>query len=462
MPGNNLPEKIAQELTGPISVNDSLSVATYRGFFTFQPDRVLTDLQDHDPFNVWYERNGGVAKRGATDQYRLETDGTQTDSEAVLETAQLGVYRPGTTVTASAGMWLDVEPQGGSYYDMGYFSDTGTEGAYFHVSEGWTLDYVIESARYDGGSITIAQEEMAQREVTEKTDGGETVGKVYGLDPLDDNGPSRTDYQGDHGAILGSTIGWYGPSSIMGWFTDVGDVEGEWVQRVWPLFLYRPLHGPAIRNPNQPISARVNNAGSGQDLQARVGGRQFAVRGEVPLSPQPTFHYADSQTLPMDGTGAGERDWYVVAVIRRKPDDENTALGMRGLSITSAGEPVATITRTVQLSDIDGTVEWNQPVDTHSVQTAIEVDCATDTPDRLTLAEATIDGTTKLRGVGWNGGVAGAGASGAAGTTEAGKIDLETSFGFPFVREYPTVVLATTRSGTGDDVTTSFQVEESG
>lgn len=194
----------------------------------------------------------------------------------------------------------------------------------------------------------------------------------------------------------------------------------------------------------------------------RVGGRQFATRGEVPVSPEPTFHYADQQTLPMDGSGSTDRDWYVVAAIRRKPSGTGTGLGLAYLKLVSNAEPIAFMTRVGEVADISGTLEWDEPVDTEADQTAIEVDCATDTPERLTWGEETKDGTVKAAGGSWSGNIAGATGTGGQQKPTSGEASVEETLGFPFVREHPTVVLATTRSGSTDEVTTAFEVQEVG
>jgi len=300
--------------------------------------------------------------------------------------------------------------------------------------------------------------------VTEVRDDGAVVGRVYGMDAWRGESESGGTFRASRGYMLGSIVGWYGASSVMPYVVAVGDVNGRWVQKVWPLFLYRPVNGPAITNPNLPLRVAAENNGSAQALQARVGGRQLSYRGDVPLSPTPTPHWSELQSIPMNGSGTGERDWYVVAVLRRKQASEfqSTALGMDDFSVTSSTEPVAYHARTIPESLLSGSIEYGAPVDTHAQQTAIEVDCAADTPDRVTVDAAEIDGGTKLEGIKWQGNIAGSNVSdqvGAAGTaTEAQNV----GFGFPIVRNHPTVICTTTRSGNSDNVTTSFTLEEAG
>jgi hypothetical protein len=463
MPGENLAEDIHQFDQGPLALSRDKPVATLKGLFNFQPDRPLTRRQDHDPFNVMVRSNGGDVLRSSGGLYQVETDGTTT-AQAELATAQLGVYRPGTLANWATGVWIDVDPAGtDAFYDVGYGGRGFSEGLFFRILGEESIEFRIQSERYQE-DVVLGRNLWERDTVTEITDGGEVVGTMYGIDAWLGGRKSGGLFQASRGHLFGSIVGWYGPSSIMPYVVEVGDVNGTWVQKVWPLFLYRPVHGPAIENPNLPLRITAQNNGSAQTLQARIGGRQFSYRGDVPLSPQPTHHWSKIQDIPMDGSGTGERDWYVVAVLRRKQSAEfkSTALGMDDFRVTSGTEPMAYHARTIPESLLSGTIEYDEPVDTHAQQTAIEVDCAADTPDRVTVDEAQIDGSTKLEGIKWQGNIAGSNVSdqvGAAGTaTKAANV----GFGFPIVRGEPTVIVAATRSGNSDKVTTSFTLEEAG
>jgi len=464
VPGDNLAEDIEQFDRGPIAVTKDKPVATLQGLFNFQPDRPLTRRQDHDPFNVMTRLNGGDVQRSNGGLYKVDTDGSP-DAEAELATAQLGVYRPGTLVNWAMGVWIDTDPAGtDAYYDVGYGGKTFNNGLFFRVQGEEAVEYHVHSERYQDGGVVIDRDLWEHGAVTEITDDGEVVGTVYGIDAWRNGSDGGGSFEASRGYMLGTIVGWYGPSSVLAYIVEVGDVNGIWAQKVWPLFLFRPVNGPAISNPNLPLRVTATNNGSSLPLQARIGGRQFSYRGDVPLSPRPTHHWSGIQNIPMNGTGTGEREWYVVAVFRRKSASEyrSTALGMDDFSVTSSTEPLAYHARTLPESLLSGSIEYTDPVDTHAQQTAIEVDCAADTPDRVTVDEAQIDGTTKLEGIKWQGNIAGSNVSdqvGAAGTaTEAQNV----GFGFPIVRNYPTVICTTTRSGNSDKVTTSFTLEEAG
>ncbi len=94
----------------------------------------------------------------------------------------------------------------------------------------------------------------------------------------------------------------------------------------------------------------------------------------------------------------------------------------------------------------------NLPAD----QTAVELDLKPDTPDRVTLDTATIDGTSKLQGIGWTGGLVNSG-RGSTGNTRLGA-----GFDFPIVRDFPSVILASPRTSNKFTCTTSVEILEAG
>lgn len=453
MPENE-PAEIDRALRQPLQVNASLDVAARQGFWNFQPDRDLTDRQDFDPYNVWYYQNGGTVGRSVGSVYALQTDGTQADSRARLETADIGVYKPGVAAHVSGGVWLDVPPEGDAYYTIGYGEQNDPEALHYLVDSSQELKFEWDSARYVNGPLTITPDEMMAGEKTIVEDDGSPVAEVYGIAKQDGLGPDpRRDFEVGRGYVFGITLGWYGPTSIMPWIGTVSDHNGRFVQRAWPLALVRPVRGPAVEKPNRPFQVTAYNGTSGQDLQARVGGRQFATSGEVSINPSPTFDFASEQSIPSSGTGEG--DWSVVAVMKRKAGFTGTELGVSRLDVVPQSVDIAALTRVVDPQYLSG-VEYDEPVDVPAAQTALELDLATDTPDRVTIDTASIDGTQKVQGVGWSGGLV------QSTNSSTGDTQLGAGFDFPIVRNYPTVVLAATRTANKATVTTALEILEAG
>ncbi|AGM11199.1 hypothetical protein M197_gp34 [Haloarcula hispanica tailed virus 2] len=457
MPGDKTPEQIARALRGPYTINDSLNVASLKGLWNFQPDRPLTDRQDFDPFNVWYEEGTGSVGR-ANQLYQLDSGGTA-GGRAVMETAQLGVYRSGAESQMGIGLYVDQRPTGDGYIDVAYTRE-GQAGTSDELAWRITADDLTFRISSDlHPLVTLSQNaghfEQGAAEVIE--DGGTPIGKVYGLDPIDGSGPSRIDYTPSRGYVYGIIPGWYGPSATMGYIKEVGDVAGQWSQRVWPLFLYRPYTDPAIERPNHPGHVAVDNGTTDESVQARLGGRQFHTNGDIPDRSEPTHDWATDQTLPMDGTGVGESDWYVVAVVKRKPGYGSTAIGLAEFALASDSQPLAVQARVVDPTYLSGT-SYRSPTDHDENQTALEFDMDSATPADVTLASYTdTDGIDKPQGIAWDGDIIGAGEK-----QEARFGRLGGGFAFPVVRQYPTVFLATTRTGTSDDVDSSIRLNEVG
>ncbi len=452
MGSTNLPEDIDKELRGPIQVNQALDVTTRQGFWNFQPDRTLTDQQDFDPYNVWYERNGGLAEQVGSGLYQVSTDGS-TDSEAILETADIGIYRPGSTANVSGGVWVDTLPTGDAFYTIGYEQEGDTERLDFLVDSSGDLQFEFDSIRYTNGPFVLGPDTFERGTVTEVEDGGTKVAEVYGLRRTNGTGFVVDNYAPQRGYLYGVTLGWYGPTSVMPWIGEVGDLNGQWVQRAWPLAMIRPVGGPLVEQPNRPWSVQANSRTSGQSLQARLGGRQFSVSGQIELSAEPTFDWAEDQSVPTDG--AGPNDWNVIAVFKRKAGFTGTGLGVDVLNVVPDSEDIRVLVRVVDPQYLTG-VEYDEPRDTPAAQTALETDLETDTPDRVTIDTATIDGTTKVQGIGWTGGFANASNQG------VGDTRIGAGFDFPVVREYPTVVLAASRTNQSATVDTNIEFLEAG
>lgn len=451
----NLPEDIDRLLRGPIQVNQTLDVSTRRGFWNFQPDREVSELQDFDPYNVWIEEAGGLVGKAGTGLYTVQTDDTQAGSRAVLETADIGVYRPGTTANVSGGVWLDEAPTGDGFYEIGYEQEGSLERLNFLVDSDQSLKFEWDSERYTGGPFVLTPDHYQEGEYTEVEDDGEVVAEVYGLNRLHGSGPKASDFQLGRGYLLGITIGWYGPTSVMPWWGEVSDSNGQDVQRAWPLCMIRPVGGPLITQPNRPWRVAADTGTTNQALAARIGGRQFSTSGEVDLNAEPTFDHAAGQAVPTDGVGEG--DWTVVGVVKRKAGFDGTEVGADVVEVVPRAENLAVNVRVVPPEALTGT-SYSAPQDVYTDQTAIETDIDSDTPDRVTIGTNTDpeDGVTKVAGIGWTGGLVNSSNQG------TGETKLGAGFSFPIVRENPTVILATPRGNQSATVSTAIEILEAG
>jgi len=471
-------------MRGVATVNEAVTTASLNSQFELLPDTAFVSTQDFDADNVWYERNGGgVSGRvedGVDRLIGLDLDGAQTDSYASVETAPIVVYRAGTKIFGAVGAWVDDYPTGDATFDIEY----GREARTLTKEDGTTVDVGTEFYRlrtvanpdndppvdleftvgtdFDddgtGETNTITVTDTRPGEVVDfDTD---PKAKYYAIDPFDGEGPTERTFDPKIGYIYGFLIGWYGPSSVVPYITTTANMYGNVVERIWPLGIYDPLERPSLLRPNQPLKVSVDNGTSGQALSARVGGRQATYFGNVQATPNPTQHYAIGQTH--DGSTGTEGDvtgsnWQVAAVVKRKANRPGTALGILKTTIaTTSG--LAVQGRVVPESKISGTLSYTAPSDYEGTSSALLADCASDTPDRLTVGtETKDDGSTKLVGSKYDGDLIG-----------QGKNDLtlgetESNFAFPLVRTHPTVILASVRDRTASPgVDLALKVAEEG
>jgi len=448
MGGDNLPDEIQQALRGPHNSNAALAVAPRQGTFNLKADRPLSSRQDVDAYNVRYTENGGAVSRTPS-AYEVAADGTQAGSRAVQESARLGVYRAGVENEAALGVWIPERPTGDGEIRIGYLDDRQPQDGMYHriTSDDWQAVATNRNA----GTVRVSRSagHWDHGTVTEhKNSEGELVGRSYGL--LEDSpAVGARDWDPAWGYVYGVTIGWYGPLSSLFWVDAITNSLGEWRQSRQPLVLYRPLYQPAFEVPNRPLHLSVDNGTTAEQVRAQVAGRQFSTQGDVDPSPEPVWQEAVGMELPMDGTGFGAKDWYVVGVVRRKAGNEGVAAGLEELEVAGPNESLALHARIMEPQYLSN-VSWSGPDEVSAGQTSLEFDIEPDTASRVTVDEWTDtedEDKTKIQGIGYRGDHVG---TGAKNTAVAG--DLTGGLAFPIVRDTPTVFFARTRSGTSDDM----------
>jgi hypothetical protein len=448
--GRGREEELWTALHGYSSINGVPSVASLRSLWTLGPGESLSTRQSFTPYNVWEENNGATVGDGPNSLEQLQTDAAAGDSNAILETASLGIYRAGTQVQTAGGMWGRSAPEGDQFYELGY----GREGGESYI---YHRDYA------DDYRIAFSNEASGESEISRNAghlDPGakNTVGhaEVYGIDPLDGSGPSGITLDAASGYVRGFRIGWYGPSVTVPYIAAVGDFSGEWRQNTWPICLIDPVGEPLISRPNEPFHfAAHNNGTTGNALDMRVGGRQFSYAGEINAGRRDLTHQTPEMTLPMDGTGSGPNDLYVVAVVKRKAGFEETAATVGRVEVDT-GNTMALHARVLPETDINGTLSYENPSDTFGETAYVQIDAQADTPDRLTLStetdpDALDEDATKVAGVKWGGRFVGSDtAVQQTAVGDAGRFELQ------LVRDHPTVIVA--RTNDGNTATASFSI----
>lgn len=478
-------DRLEEVLKGRANLNDSIAVAPLQTQFQFVPDTEYPSTQEFDANSVWYLDNGatisGQGSSGLNRLIELKTDGAQANSKSAVETAPLAIYRSGTKSVVATGVWFDTLPTGDAFYDVqfgrekrtltteaGTDIEVGTE--YYSLkaventdfSPAVDLEFEVGTDIDDDGvaeTNTIPLKSQREGATVDLTD-AKPKAKFHVIDALDGKGPSGIDYDSRRGYLLGYVIGWYGPSAVMPFIVNTGNIGGNWNERVWPIGLYQPIEDPSILRPNQPVRVEANNGSSGQDLAARIGGRQAGFFGNVTQEPSPTHSYIKNQTHDSTAGTAGDvtgSNWQVAAVLKRRADRPGTALGI--LSETFAADAGLSMqARIMTESDISGTIEYERPSDHEKAESSLLVDQKTDTPTRLSIGTETKDnGETVLVGKKVDGEILG------SGKNELTVEKTQGAFTFPLIRTHPTVILLSVRPGsTSTDVDWSFKVAESG
>lgn len=422
--GNNIDhERIDEVLRGTSNLSGAINTAEYTAQFTIQPDTEWPS-RGYDAQNIWYEQNGAdiSSLKPLATIAQLTTDGTQADSRVAVESPVV-VYRPGTEVSASAGLFVDVLPTGDSKYQIQYGREertivdpydgteiaVGKEYAGFEIVEdsasdrSHDLEFVVGTDVDDDGTaeenrIPITNGDWESNEFITKFT-SDPKAKAFGKDPLDGTGRSGIDFDATRGYLYGLEIGWYAPTALVPYIVETADVTGSHKQRKHPILIYNPIENPTIQRPNQPITVVADNASSGQDLQARLGGRFGGYRGSLRVQQIPTTHRVGNQDIPTAGgtTGTGGLNWFISAVVKPRAKDPD-AVVVPNPAVYQPDNPAASMVRLADESDISGTIEYDEPSNTHRADTVFAIDAKEDTPDRLSLATDTFDGESKFVG----------------------------------------------------------------
>lgn len=416
-------ERFDEVLRGPSNLSGAINVAEYTAQYNLQPDNEWP-ARGYNAKNIWYEENGAVIqslKPNAT-LAELTTDGAQTDSRVSVE-GPVTIYQPGTEISASAGLFVDTLPTGDAIYEVKYGREprtitdpytgtgvgVGVEFAGFEVVEdpdserSHDLEFVVGTDVDGDGTaevnrIPITNGDWKAEEFIQEFDTAPKA-EVYGKDPLDGSGPSAIRYDATNGYLYGLEIGWYAPTALTPYVVETTNVNGTYKERKHPILIYQPKEGPAIRRPNQPIRVAADAGTSGQDLQARLGGRFGGYRGRLKTSPAPdtTEVYGQDVLGDTGTTGTEGLNWSVVAVVKARAVDPDTVVIPKTPSYTP-DNPATTMVRLARESDLSGTIEYDEPSNTARADVEFAIDAAPDTPDRLDLGTATIDGETKFVG----------------------------------------------------------------
>ncbi len=206
----------------------------------------ISDLRD-----VVITTGGGTVTNDAT-EYRVSTTASGVDS-AILESALRGRYEPGFAGEAGIGVRIPTAPTGTQIARWGMFDDEN--GAFF----GSTSTNIFVAIRRGGVDTVINQ-------------------SAWNVDPLDGTGPSGATLSLAEGNIYQVVFTWYGYGVIE--FRVVLPDPTTLAQEVITVHRFSPTGETSIVDPNQPLRAEVDNAGTATSFDLFVGGRQYNIIGK--------------------------------------------------------------------------------------------------------------------------------------------------------------------------------------
>ncbi|MBU3161121.1 hypothetical protein KPL37_15465 [Clostridium frigoris] len=206
----------------------------------------VSDLRD-----VVITTGAGTVTNTST-EYSVNTTASGADS-AILESAMRGRYEPGYAGEAGVAVRIPTLPTGNQIARWGLFDSQN--GAFF----GATSTNIFVAIRRAGVDTVINQ-------------------SAWNVDKLDGTGPSGVTLTLSKGNIYQIVFTWYGYGVIE--FRVVIPDPTTLAQEVITVNRFSPTGQTSFADPNQPIRAEINNAGTATSFNLFVGGRQYSILGK--------------------------------------------------------------------------------------------------------------------------------------------------------------------------------------
>lgn len=218
-----------------------------------QGTSVLRDVKD-------LNGSASVPQQPAPSGEIIVQTGTTSQSHATLETATLGRYSPGQQAQMGIGIRQLEIPEGDQYWEAGYYD--GDDGYVYGRNS--TCLYVKS---YSNGQ----EEKSVCRENWNGQDIDNQLGRSWNM---------------SDGAILQIDYSWYGYGAVRFSIVDTNNQSIEDAsplnrQNTVPVHTFTPEGETSMTDPIQPIRVDVYNGNSNENVELRVGGRQFSVFGDM-------------------------------------------------------------------------------------------------------------------------------------------------------------------------------------
>jgi hypothetical protein len=211
----------------------------------------VSDLRD-----IVITTGAGTVTNTST-EYSVNTTASGADS-AILESAMRGRYEPGYAGEAGIGVRIPISPTGTQIARWGLFD---TENGVFFGSTSTNIFVAIRR----GGVDTVINQ------------------SAWNVDKLDGTGPSGATLTLSEGNIYQIVFTWYGYGVIE--FRVVIPDPTTLAQEVITVNRFSPTGQTSFIDPNQPLRAEIDNAGTATSFNLFVGGRQYSISGKY----EPTF-----------------------------------------------------------------------------------------------------------------------------------------------------------------------------
>lgn len=194
--------------------------------------------------------NGGTITLDAG-EIRLRT-GTTANGTAALRSARRGRYVPGYGGEVGVGIRIPTDATGNQSIMWGIISPDGQEGLYF----GQDADGLYVARTTQGVETKIRQ-------------------AAWNVDKLDGASRSRVTLDPTIGYIYQIRFSWYGN----------GQIEWGVAATVGRQQTFIPCHeerfaGLSLQTPNLPITAKADNGGDTDSIDAFIAGRQYSIIGD--------------------------------------------------------------------------------------------------------------------------------------------------------------------------------------
>jgi len=420
------------QIKSMVNLNDTVITQELEPDFTVTPDTV-SQLQDV----IWADgarvRPANADVNYSNGTYTVTTaDGDSNNQNAIsFESSKTGAYTPGEPFYFGEYVQKSSAPVG--HLDIGYFRNNQDNGPWLRWKSDGSWEFIVAN----GGKLAkIPQSSWTggtAREVTNEDD--DVVGEFFGFDKMDGSGPSGIDLTNGVDHVVHIIGAWYGGGALVPSILTMDD-KGNY--RPHPIGVFEPKNDISFEQPNQPVTARLDNEGGSTEDSVEIAGRQYSSAGESSVEKKKAPHFSEG------GVTVGT-SYTPVAAFKRKQGEEGTSIDAASIEIQTDQRLFAYLEINADIDDANTTFQDPSTV-MNSSETSIEVA----DPDNSSLA-------TNQRGAGTSYGVEpsifGAGKNDAV-VSESGPSD------FPIAREDVVVLWAKTVTGQSATIEFAINFEE--